>query len=120
MRTDAQRIAKYIAKTAATQVGLKVAARLTGMKSSYAAVANSIVPIETQVQAILNALGAQTTQYPFYYNFARELWSAQNRGVSGASLTAKAVLLYPRYVGYGLTGATLKKIALDVFGVTIP
>ena len=119
MRTDAERIAQYIAKYVPTTVGLKVAAQLTGMKSGFASAINALVPIEVEIQTILNGLTVPTIQYPFYLNFGREIWRLQKEGIGGGSLTDQGEVLSVKYQAQGLTKAHLNKIALDVFGVAL-
>lgn len=120
MRSDADRIAKYIAKYVPTTVGLKVAERLTGMKSGYTGWTAFIVPYEQQIQGILDLNGTCIIEYPFYYAFGREIAAASRLGISGPALLAIATNLYAKYVSFGYTALVLKKIALDVFNITIP
>lgn len=119
MRTEAERTDQYAAKTAATTVGLKVAARLTGMKSGFTAAINSIVPIMQQVQGLLNAATVPTIRYPFYYAFAREIWHKESEGINGASLTAAAQSLHDKWEANGLDTARLIEIADSVFSITV-
>lgn len=119
MRTEAERTDQYAAKTAATTVGLKVAARLTGMKSGFAAAINAIVPIMQQVQGLLNAANIPTIRYPFYYAYAREIWHKEAEGINGASLTAAVQSLHDKWEANGLATATLVEIADTVFSITV-
>ena len=119
MRTDSQRSDQYNAKTAATTVGLKVAAVLAGMKSGFATAINDLVPIEQQVQGLLNAAGVPTIHYPFYLCFGREVWSLSNRGINGATLTLMAQASKDKWTTRGLTSARLIEIADTVFSVTV-
>jgi hypothetical protein len=119
MRTSQQREAKYDAKTAATTVGLKVAAVLPGMKTGFAAAINELVQIEEQIQVLLNAAGVPTIQYPFYLCFGRELWSRENAGINGAALDAQAQASHDKWVSRGLASARLVEIADSVFNVTV-
>jgi hypothetical protein len=120
MRTEQQRDDAYSAKIAPTTVGLKVAAVLSGMKTGFAAAITSIVPIEQQVQGLLNGYGdVPTIQYPFYLNFAREIWGMRNRGIDGDSLEAMAQSLHDKYESYGLATLHLIDIADVVFNVTV-
>lgn len=118
MRTDAERLAAYGSKTTPATVGLKVAAQLAGMKTGFAAAINSLVPIEMQIQGLLNANPVPTIQYPFYLNFGREIWGMRNRGIDGAALSAMAQSLHDKYELYGLDTARLVEIADTVFNIT--
>jgi len=117
-RTDAQRIAAYIAKTTPTTVGLKVAAQLTGMKSSYAAIANELQPIESQVTAICAQDNVVSARWGQYLSFAREVWRRSK--ISGdPALTTDAQLIFNKWKAYGATDSVMIHIALDVFGLTV-
>ena len=120
LRSSADRIDKYTAKTAPTTVGLKIAANLAVMKSEFSAVAQSLAPIEQQIQAILNGMGVPTIQYPFYLSFGRQLWALDWKGIDGATAVARATSIHGRWVGFGLDTANLKTIATDVFSIVIP
>jgi hypothetical protein len=119
VKSDAERIASYLAKTVPTTVSLKIASVLTGMKSGFASAANSSVSMETQVQAILNDADEPTIQYPFYLNFGREIWKEIRVGIDGATLASVAQSLHDKYVAYGLKTAVLADIADAVFNITV-
>jgi len=120
MRTDADRSEKYTAKYVATTVGLKVASRLATMKSEFAAQVAELVAIELQAQGLLNVSGTQRIEFPVYYNFVREIWSAKNKGIGGLSLLGAAVGLSVKYTAYGLDPNLLESMALTIFGIVIP
>jgi len=119
MRTESERIGQYDAKTAATTVGLKVAAQLAGMKTNFAAAITSLVPKMQQVQGILNAAAIPTIRYPYYFAYAREIWAAENRGINGDTLVLMAQSLHDKWVSNGLATATLVTIADSVFSITV-
>jgi len=119
MKTDAQRIASYLAKTVAATLSLKIAAVLGGMQSGFASTCNQLVPMEIAIQGICNADATPTIQYPFYINFGRELWKLEHKGIDGPGLIASAQSLHDKYVGYGLDTAVLVKIADQVFTITV-
>jgi hypothetical protein len=119
MRTDEQRIAKYLAKTVPATMSLKVAAVLTGMKSGFASATESLVAVETQVQALLNDAGKPTIHYPFYLSFARELWKLTRNGINGDSAQDVAQPILDKWEDYGLDGATLVAIADNVFSMEL-
>lgn len=121
MKDDAARVAAYIAKTTPTTVGLKVASRLAGMKSGFSGTVGTFVDNDIAAQGILNDAGILPIQFYKYYAFTREMSGLVHQGLAGTALLAQAVVLAAEYItGYELAGATIKKIALDVFGVTIP
>ena len=107
---------KYVAAT----IGLKVAARLTGMKTEFAGAAAYFAALELQTQGILNGAGVCGISRAGYYNFVREIAGKQFRGSAGAGLKADAVIIETKWVAFGYDDGILKGIALDVFGITIP
>jgi hypothetical protein len=121
LKTDTHRAGQYNAKYVAATVGLKVAQRLTGMKASYADVAQSLVPKEVATQAILNGSSPaiSTCDYPFYMAYCRQLWKLSWNGISGAAATAEAQALHDKWESTGLATAVLIAIAGDVFGITV-
>jgi len=119
MRTDADRSEKYTAKYVPTTVGLKIASRLAGMKSGFAAAASHFVAYDIQVQGILNDDGVMGISRAGYYNFAREIAGKEYRGSAGVALKADAVVLHTKYKAYGSDDGILKSVAL-IFGITIP
>lgn len=118
MRTDAQRSEKYVAKTVATTVGLKIAAELTGMKPSFAAFVNAFTTMQGLVNACAAGEGVRPIEMGGYQAFAAKIWKLQNSTVDPV-LTNVATGYGKQFKSRGLTGATLTKIALDVFGLTI-
>jgi hypothetical protein len=122
MKSDAERAARYDAKTAAATVGLIVAAVLPDARTNFADPAgmSDLVAKEQQIQGILNGRtpAVPTIQYPFYLCFGRELWALTSRGIAGPALTnaAQGVRDKWNYKGF-LTASLLDQIALDVFNV---
>jgi hypothetical protein len=119
VKTESQQQEAYAAKTAATTVGLKIASRLGGMKTGFETAINSLVPVLQQIQGILNSLTVPTIQYPFYFNFGREIWALINSGIDGDTLEAQAQMLHDKYEDYGLLSANLIEIADTVFNITV-
>lgn len=122
MQTSTQRKDAYAAKNVAATVALKVASRLSGMKTGFGVAVQSLVPIEIQIQGILNGWAASpvpTIQYPFYLNFGREIWGAKIKGIAGPALTLRAQGLSTFYQAKFYQGPVLIKIALDCFGLTV-
>lgn len=119
MRSSAQRRDMYNQKVPAATVGLKIAAVLPDMKTGFSAAINALVPIEQQVQGLLNAGNVPTITYPFYYAFAREMFGLVQRGVNGATLETMAQALHDKWVARGLTTARVIEIADTVFNVTV-
>lgn len=120
MQPETHRNDKYSAGYVPATVSLKVASRLSGMKTGFTAAIAGLVPKEIAIQGLLNGAGVFTIQYPFYLNFGRELWGLTYRGINGASLLLLAATLRAKYVSYGLALVTLDDIALSQFGLSIP
>jgi hypothetical protein len=80
----------------------------------------SLDQMETQVKQTCDAQGAATIFYPFYLGFGREVWSLQQKGISGASLAQECATLIAKWVSRGLSLAVLEAIRSDVFNVSAP
>jgi len=76
--------------------------------------------METQVKQVLDLQGVATIMYPFYLNFGREVWSLQEKGVSGESLAVECAVLIAKWVARGLTLSVLEAIRTGVFNVSAP
>jgi len=118
MRTDAMRTEKYVAKTVATTVGLKIASQLAYMKPSYAAVANAFAAMQMLTNACIAGEGVRPIEAGGYQAFAAKLWKLQNSTID-PTLTNIATGYGKEFKSRGLAGATLTKVALDVFGLVI-
>jgi hypothetical protein len=118
MRTDAQRIDQYDAKTLAATVGLKIAAMLTGMKPSFAAFVNDFSAMQALVTACIAGAGVRPIEAGGYQAFAAKLWKLQN-STADPTLTNVATSYGKQFKSRGLDGATLMKVALDVFTLVI-
>jgi hypothetical protein len=119
MRSDAQRIAKYLAKTVPATMSLKIASVLSTMKTDFASVTDDLVEMEIALQGMLNGAGVPTIQYPFYLSFGRELWALGHTGISGDSATGVAQDIKDKWEGQGLASATLIAIAADLFSIVV-
>ena len=117
MRTDKQRIAKYNAKTDPVIVRRKVAAQLSTMMTAYAAHANEIVPVEEAVCAVLDQEKVKLIHL-LYLAYARQLWKYKKK-YSGATLVLMAQSKKDQWLGRGLDDRVLRRLALDVFGITL-
>ncbi len=117
--SDADRVAHYDAKVAPTTVGLKIAARLSGMKSDFAAFAADFVPKQMLVNA---ELGKVNTIFPLAYGgyqaYASQLWKLQKTTTQPA-IDAVAQLIKDKWVFWGLDAPTSIAIAINVFSITV-
>ena len=80
----------------------------------------SIDQMETQVKQVLDLQGVATIHYPYYLGFGREVWSLQQKGVSGESLAIEVAVLIDKWVARGLTQSVLETVRTDVFNVSAP
>jgi phage-related protein len=120
VRTNLQRKDGYAAKNIAATVSLKVASRLGGMKTNFGTAMQSLVPIETTAQGILNGIGTiPTMDYPVYYNFVRQVWSIKNKGITGVALTLQAQGLSSYYQDVGYSAPALIALAAACFTLTV-
>lgn len=119
-RSDSDRVAKYNAKVAPTTVGLKIAARLAGMKTSYEAFAEVYTAMQVLVQAELGKVATIfPLQYGGYYAYASELWKL-TRTTTQPAVDAMSQIIHDKWVvGRGLDGATCVAIAINVFSITV-
>ena len=119
MRTDAERIAKYVSKVTPANVAAIVTAALTPMKTNFGTKTEALVTMELSIQGALNALNVPTTQYPFYLAFGREIWKLTQAGISGDSLTAAAQRIHDKWEAHGLVTGNMIAIAAEVFSLTL-
>ncbi len=121
-KSDAQRIAKYLAKTVPTTVGLKIAGQLADMKTGFAnAIGGSsgLVDMLMLVQTELATLTAiPPISYGQYYAFAEECWKLLRTTSQPAADTA-AQIIHDKWEARGATSAALIQIATNVFNITV-
>jgi len=118
-RDDTDRIADYDAKVVPTTVGLKIAARLTGMKSDYTVFANSFVAMQLLVRAELGTLATIfPINYGMYYAYASILWKLQTTTTQPA-VDAVAQIIHDDWVLKGADTVMLVQIAINVFSITV-
>ncbi|MCS7250798.1 MAG: hypothetical protein NZ608_07795, partial [candidate division WOR-3 bacterium] len=76
--------------------------------------------IETRTKAILDGQGVLMSQYPMYYNFARQVGNKiKYTGYAGSCLYTEIDALIYTWEKRGLDGVILRKILLDVFGILL-
>jgi hypothetical protein len=97
-----------------------VTPQIASIKENAAAVANSLIQMETQVRQVINGAGAKTIEFPFYLNFGREMWKLVRNGRSGEALAVEAAVLIAKWKARGLTEAVLQGIRTDVFNIGAP
>jgi len=118
LRTDAQRAAKYLAKVSPVTVGLKIAARLPGMKTGFTAFANSFAPMQEDVAAQLDIMAVPRLMRGRYQAFAAELWRAKNT-LGDPILTDEAQIIHDKWESRGNATLTMIAIALNCFNIIV-
>jgi hypothetical protein len=119
MKTDAQRIAAYNARMLSTLVDPTLSAVNTMAVANFGAYATDFYPKQQQLRGILDAAGIATSQYFGYEAFNGEIYHV-SKVSSGASAVVMATALVAKYVSMFLVAATLKKICLDLYTITVP
>ena len=121
MRTDKQRIDKYKAKTVPATVRLKVRVRLPGMIDAHAVFADEEVALETRVHNFLDQaqVALDRVLYVPYLNFAKRLYWKGIKKCSGARLGSYAQREKDKWLVRGFDDGVLKRLALDLFGITL-
>ena len=124
-RSDAQRIAKYLAKTVPTTVSLKVAAMLESMKSGFSPVTEDLVNMLLLVQTELAGITVGTPPAPIptiyygqYMAYAEELWKLL-RTTSQPAVNGLAQAVKAKWASRGLESTALVTIAAHVFNITV-
>jgi hypothetical protein len=116
----AKRIANWDAGFDTTANKAKIDKKRADMLSRVQSQFVALTSMETQVKQTCDASGVPTIQYPFYLCFGREMWSLQNKEVSGESLAQEAAVLIAKWVARGLTQSVLQAIRTQVFNVGAP
>ena len=116
----AQRIAKWDAKFKTDRVKAVLDDMRDTMYQNVQATFPQITAMELQVKQVLDGLGVSVAQYAMYLSFGRELWSLQNKGISGESAAMEADVLLDKWVARGLTQAVLEAIRFQVFNIPAP
>lgn len=117
MKSDQTRIAAYDAKTAPTTVGLKVAAQLSTMRLSFAAQTNDLVTKQLLTAAVLDGLGVVGMLRGRYHAFSNRCFAITTK-YNGVTCTTMAQIEHDRFESV-CVGATLAKIALDVYNLVV-
>ncbi len=102
----------------------RVKAMLDDLRPNMLANVTSVFPLiasmELQVKQVLDESGVDTTDYPGYLAFGREVWALTRKDVSGESLAKAVAILIAKWVARGYTAAVLQAVRTDVFNVAAP
>jgi len=117
MRSDAQRSAKFDAKTVPTTMSLKIAAQLATMKTSFDGATNALVDDQLQVAQILDAQGIVGLMRGRYHAYGNRLHHI-SQNFTGAAATNMAQLEHDKWEDV-CQDAILILIAFQVFGYVV-
>jgi len=115
-----RRVSNWDAKYKTDRIKAVLDDKRDAMFSRVSAVVPALAAMEGQVKQVVDGLGVATIQIPFYLDFGRELWSLQDKDVSGETLAMEADVLLKKWVQRGLTQAVLEAIRTQVFNVVAP
>jgi hypothetical protein len=119
MKTTAQRIAHYNDRMLSSLLDPTLSAIQAMAVANFAAYANDFVPKQQQLRAILDDAGISTTKYALYEAFHGEIYHI-SKVASGDSAVVMASAMVVKYTTFGGVAATLKKIAFDIYTITVP
>jgi hypothetical protein len=123
MRTLAQRIAKYNAKTLNSITDPVLTAVQAQQVDNFTTYEMSFYPRQVQLRTILDSVGLSTSKFAGFEAFHGELYHLY-KTASGPSLTASAIILVTKWSSTPFLGAgnasVLKTICLSIYGITIP
>jgi len=117
MQSDANRIVAYDLMTAPSTVGLKIAARLTHMRQSFASMTNDLVASQLLTAGVLDAATIVGPMRGRYHAFSNRLWSIC-RHYNGPAATQMAQIEHDKFEG-GCQPAVMIDIALTVYNLTV-
>jgi hypothetical protein len=123
MKTDAQRIAHYEARMVSSLIDPALAAVNAAACVNFATHVTVFYPKQQKLRVILNGLAIPTAWYGGFEAFHGELYHLSTV-CSGDALTFNASKLVGKWGSAAFMSAgnlpTLKKIALDLYAITIP
>ena len=115
-----KRIAKWNAKYNTERIKAMLDDMRPNMLANVTAVFPLIASMEQQVKQVLDGSGVDTTDYPGYLAFGRQIWALTRKDVSGESLAKAVAILITKWTARGYTQAVLQAIRTDVFNVAAP
>ncbi len=120
MKNDTvKRIEKWRVKTRPERVCATLKDMRGSMERNTEAAQALLVAIETRAKQVLNSADVPTILYPFYLNFAREIFSRMLK-FSGPSLVREVNVLLEKWVARTLDRQVLERIRDEAFAVPEP
>jgi hypothetical protein len=115
-----KRIAEWNAKYNTERIKAMLDDMRPNMLANVTAVFPLIASMEQQVKQVLDSSGVDTTDYPGYLAFGRQVWALTRKDVSGESLALAVAIQIAKWVARGYTQAVLQAIRSEVFNVGAP
>jgi hypothetical protein len=119
MKTAAQRIAHYNARMSSSLIDPVLTAVNAIAQANYLTFASDITQKQIDTVAVLDTDGIGAAFRYLYLAYSNQLYHL-SKFYSGTALVTEATILHAKYVAQFLATATLKKIALNVYTITIP
>ena len=115
-----RRISNWDAKYKTDRIKATLDDKRDAMLSRVTAVVPALAAMESQVKQVVDGLGVETIQIPFYLDFGREIWRLQDQDISGETLAIQVGHILQQWAARGLTQAVLEAIRTQVFNVGPP
>jgi len=119
MVSAATRIAHYNVRMSSSLIDPVLSAVQAMASAHYLVHAMDITQKQIDTVTVLDADGISPCFRFLYLAYSNQLYHI-SKLYAGTALTAEATVLHAKYVAQFLATATLKKIALTVFTITIP
>ncbi len=114
-----RRIERWIVKSDPERVYELLKKLREPMKNRQAHEQSELVEMETRAKTVLNSADVPTMLYPFYLNFAREIYTRKKR-FAGPSLAREIGVLLEKWVARTLDRHVLERIRDEVMTVGEP
>jgi hypothetical protein len=114
-----KRIETWQVKTEPDAVRERLVQLRESMTRRYIEETERLVEMETRVKQVLDSAGIPSINYPFYLDFAREVY-ARKRRLAGDSLRREVAVLLYKWSLRELKPEILERVRDEVFSVSAP
>ncbi|MGC8797843.1 MAG: hypothetical protein ACP5PK_04155 [candidate division WOR-3 bacterium] len=114
-----KRIETWQVKTEPDAVRERLVRLRESMTRRYIQEMSRLVEMETRVKQVLDSADIPSISYPFYLDFAREVYSRQRR-LAGESLRREVAVLLYKWVLRELKPEILERVRDEVLSVSAP
>jgi hypothetical protein len=115
-----QRLKNYQNKLTPEGVKQALDIKIDDMRQRQRATVEELVEIEEHVQSVLAGEDVTVIQYPFYHDFARQLYRLKKKYLGGKGLLKEVELLIYIWTERELDDKVLRKIKDEVFALKEP